>query len=474
MGENETEQPTEPRSRRWIPWTVMGGIAVVAAAVAAALVVPGLLPADTAPPAASPPPPPTTTPPTEPACDSRLDAALPEPFDISATGELTRIEVDAFDADAVGPSSPWVDTERVDDGVLALRTSVDTPAGALTRLTVVEEASDRSRWASTFEGHAQVLGSPATTGVEDRLLVGHPDADGFRLVALDLTDGDVVASVVTATHPWGDVALRPAGDGRLPASQSQQAFFVRDFDTVTRLHAETLEPEWTVSGVPFDAARSEGGGFDIVVAGDVLFISGIAFDAETGEELGWSIDGTVVAGGGHALAMPVRFDSYDPFPLSATDLRTGEACWTLEVLEVVADGSDLWVVDAAREVQRIDPKTGEVLERRGTVPALSDADDGIRLLARDGIVATITSDPSFEQEPKAYAWTPDGAVELPAAPSFISNGQFVTHEAGRLHAHAAVDGSPLWTAEVRGQLGGAGLADAAADGPGRVSIAVVR
>jgi hypothetical protein len=495
QGDNEEGTPKPKRSR--LPWIVAAGVGGVAIAAGVLISVPqifsgsptaGESPTPTPPPAtATPSVTPTSEPtPTAAACDPSTAARISSyDLGLSSSGELTRTTVVEFESDiASNPSSYSV---PVDDDLVAIITSADEHGESRTNLAVVEPVSGEARWDFTFDGSVSVVGTPLASGVTDRILISNSVGDDHRLVALALDDGRELVERDTTQWMSDVTAHAPRGwDAWAVAEQARDAYLLRDYDTVTRLDPDTLEDEWTIDANAIDAQRYEGNHFVTQHIDDTVFVSGHPFDAESGEALDWFREGDYVVAAGVVLHHEYRFDAYDSYELSAIDPRTGEVCWTTEIFDVAADDESLWVIGADHDVVRLDPATGDVLERRGSTTQVDlgtdDADTFGIALVGDSVVTTVGS--WSRPDSVATLWAPDGPVTLPiddGAPSYAgSDGQLLVYRSGTVDTPAELeafdpDGSSAWTAELDGASVERGLvAETRIASPGVIEVDILR
>lgn len=495
LGDNE-EGTSKPKSSR-LPWIVAAGVGGVAIAAGVLITVPQLFSGSpTAGESPSPTPPPATvtpsaTPTSEPTptaavCDPSTAARIPS-YDLgmSSSGELTRTSVVEFEADAA--SNPSSYSVPVDDDLVAIITSADEHGESRTNLAVVNPATGEVRWDFTFDGSVSVVGTPLASGVSDKVLISNSVGDDHRLVALALDDGRELVERDTTQWMSDVTANAPRGWGAWSvAEQAPDAYLLRDYDTVTRLDPDTLEAEWTIDANAIDAQRYEGNHFLSQHIDDTVFVSGHPFDAESGESLDWFREGDYVVAAGVVLHHEYRFDQYDSYELSAIDPRTGEVCWTTEIFDVAADDEALWVIGADHDVVRLDPTSGDVLERAGSVAqadlGTDDADTFGIALVGDSVVTTVGS--WSRPDSVATLWASGGPVTLPiadGAPSYAgSDGQLLVHRSGTVDTPAELeafdpDGSPAWSAELEGATVERGLVtETRIASPGVVQVDILR
>lgn len=493
-GEDKDDAPARGTSR--LPWIVAAGIGGIALAAGLLITVPQLLPrvpiaAETTPPAQSVPSP-TATQPSEPSpapetCDPSTAARIPfYDLALSGTGELTRSAVVEFERE--GSDAPTTSSTPLGDGLVAITTDADDGTESRMNLAVVDLESGENRWDLTLDGYLTVVGTPLASGVEDRLVIDQAIGNEHRLISYSLDDGSVLVEremttwsypvTTNAPHEWDDWGV---------AAQAPGAYLLRDDDTVTRLDPDTLAVEWTIDANAIDAERYEGNHFLTQHIDDTVFVSGHPFDAESGEALDWFSEGDFAVAAGVVLHHEYRFDLYDSYELSAINPRTGEVCWTAEIFDVAADDEELWVVGVDRDVSRLDPVTGEVLERRGVIESTDvGANDienlGISLVG--GAVVTHVSWWSGDTPSVTTAWTPDGPVALPIEDSvefYAVSGEHVVirtnqtaDDPARLEAYA-LDGSIAWSVDVEGVTVERGLVtETTIASPGVVQVAIVR
>ncbi len=447
-GSSAAETQTTRTDRRWLPWTVVGGVTAVAVA-AAFVVVPGLLDAD-APAEALPPSPVATTTPTETPTPTPAPSCIvspasgswhdPRAIDLPASGDLTTTLVTEAAAEYVSPHG-------VDDERLALIAQGPWPEPAT--LYVVDRATRAVAWDRELASSGYLAGTPETMPIDDILIsefVGTDDVPETRLTAVSPRTGEVrvertfAGDTIAVIRPWpaaGD--WRPGADWPLVVSTR---------DAAMGLDPSTLEPRWTVTGEEYGVGWFEGGvPFDLT--GDVLFVGGHAVDAGSGQSLGWRIEGRPVPTAGHVLWTPIIYDSVDPYDLAGLDLRTGETCWSTEVLSVASDASRLFVVTSAGQLLLLDPATGEVLEDRGEV-------GDVRLeLAGDVLMLAPRLSPDLDGAGTSTLITPEGTwtTELPtsAGPLAASGSQPLVRTGdsveapGRLLALDPATGEEAWS-----------------------------
>lgn len=446
-GGTAMSSPREPR-HRWLPWTIVGGVAAVA--VAAAFVVVPVL--DEAPPAAqsaSTPraPAPQPSDPEEPVCTvTSVDAPATNPrrLDLPVDGVFTPVYV----ADMAGEfvSNVAIDEQRT--AVLS-RAYENEP----TEMIVIDRTSGRVVWRIATTPSTSILSTPALTGLPDVVVTSTPTEDAMTsvLTAHDPATGEVLRTAEVAGGWVGAIRQDEglAGDARA-GRPDDAALFVTNSESAMRLDGSSLAVEWTITGADHGVDEFEGG-VPFSIVGDVFFAGGKAFDARTGDTLGWETEKQPFSAARHALVTPIVYDSPDPYVLSGLDLRTGEACWSIEVVSVAAQSDHLWVVTTDEVLRRIDPETGDTLDEAGTVGYAQ-----VEVLGD----LVMTSPRSWEPDvPRtmtvrspAGIWERDSADD--GAPLQESHGQLLVTRSGtvdspgELIAHGE-DGTTVWSIVVR-------------------------
>ncbi|MDJ1115495.1 hypothetical protein [Microbacterium dauci] len=496
LGDNDAASPKAPRSR--LPWIVAGGVGAVALAAGVAIALPQLLPgtptaAETpteTPTSVAPSPTPSDDPTPAPVtCDPSTAARIPSyELDLSATGELTRQTVVEFEAEAPSWGDPGNNAEPLGEDLVAIVASAGDDDARRTNLAVIDGGSGEHRWDITVDGGLFIVGTPLSSGVSDRLLVNHVIDGEYRLVALALDDGGELAERPATGWVSSVVGHAPQGWTAWDvASQAPGAYVLRDDDTVTRLDPDSLEPEWTIDANAIDAQRYEGNHFIAQHFDETVFVSGHPFDAESGEALDWFREGDFIAAAGVVLHHEYRFDRYDSYPLSAIDPRTGELCWTVEVLDVAGDDESLWVIGVDRDVLRLDPISGEVVEQRGTIESIELEADEAESFSLSLVGATVVTQvqPLGGMEPGATAvWTSAGPLSLPiddyAAFNASSGDQLIVQVGSTVDTPArlvayALDGSTAWDVEIGDLTVDSGLiTEARVTDPGIIQVDILR
>ncbi len=465
MGDGQLEKSVaHVRSRRR---TVIGAVAVgavvVAGGVAAAILLPGgpsaqelatVTPSATAPQASrSASPSPTPTPVTVTSCDPTTQAtSARREHAFPADGPRSRPLIE-FASEPV--DAPTTRTVPVDEDLVLLLTASADADGARTHLSLLDTAQSTVRWETSVDRDAWLVGSPLTSGVDDRILIRVPG----RLIALAVSDGTVL--VERAEEQW----LSPVGVGfggvwspQTDVAQSPGAYFVQDQVALHRLDPQTLRVEWSIDGDEIGAQRYEGNSFIAEHIDDTVLLSGHPFDAVTGEPRGWSRESTHAVGAGVVLEFRYLFDDPSSFDLSAVDLMTGEKCWSAEVFDFAADDDDLWVVTADGRLVALDPSTGEELEDRGEIPRAELDGDAEAIDVRLIGDRLLTSSSGWSVDGSAVAsWTTDGPVVLPQLSGvdglLETTGQLVEYGFAGGEGRAeltgyATDGSIAWSRPV--------------------------
>lgn len=447
--------------RRWLVWGTVGAVALLTIVVVV-VAVPLLRPTTAAPtptpstttvsPVASSTPTPTPTP--TPTCTvATPDLVWSDPYDLDlpSDGRTTSTPIQRIDGVREKPgiwpddASFAIDEERV--GVLTNANGLD----GTSYLTVIER-DGTVRWEVAVDGYASVLSAPATTGVPGRLILEAHDADDYRMISYDIATGDVLheresGEVYAITRHASRASFADV------APVSADAFFVSDRESLSRVDPATLEAEWSVSGDEFGVDWFEGGvPFDVVT--DVVFVGTHAVDARTGEALGWESAGAVFEAAGATLQTPLLYDAVGPYDFSGLDTRTGESCWTREVVDIAATLDTLWVLLPDGAIERIDPLTGETIEKIAETAATSILATGDRLIAME----TDREDYTAPVRYTAYDGTaPFGAVEVaPGRGGFVSGDQLLFYDYGSvknpatLTAYERGNPSPVWQIDGEG------------------------
>ncbi|RLK48084.1 PQQ-binding-like beta-propeller repeat protein [Microbacterium telephonicum] len=445
----DTEPDPARTPRPWLPWTIAGAAAVAVVIAAAFVVAPRLLAAPASPSAApSTPPAPIPTASPTPSCSvTVVDATWRDGYelDLPIDGRVTETTL----GEARGAhASPF----EIDDTHTGVLVQGEYGAGPSTLLVVDHDAATVV-WSAEVPYGTSAVATPANAGLDDRIVVSHgvePSYTESVLTMYDLTSGAVVAERTLAGDWAGGIHAGAGVTGYgLIAPADADGFAVTTRETATYLDAETLEPRWAVTGEQFGVGQFEGG-VPFRVAGDVLFVGGHAVSIDTGEALGWSVDGSPLVAAGRVMATPIVYDSLDPYPLSGIDIRTGEACWSHQVISAASDDETLWVVTADGVLQRIDPEAGSVVEDRGQVGDMS-----VRLVA-DALVLsprTYDADPADAtvQPASGGSWT---LAEYASQPLQSSNGQILVTDwgtvstAGITTAYDAATGEVAWSLET--------------------------
>lgn len=440
-GENDASGAESVPRRRWLPWTIVGGVAAVAVA-AAFVLVPGLTRPDRPAPQPDDSTTPTATPTATPTCTvTPLDTATFDPYALTlpTDGAFTTVPVTEVTGD-------YVSAIEVDDRRIAVTTSTYGNTGA--ELLVVELSTGGVMWRMPL-GNSGVVSTPALTGVPDVIITATP-TEGYLsnvLTAYDVATGAITTS---AEVPGDWVGAIPsdagvAGPERV-VPEDPDALFVSNGDSAMRLDAATLAVEWTLTGADYGVGQFEGG-VPFSLVGDVFFVGGIAFDATAGTQLGWETEWHPITAAGHALVTPIVYDSLDPYTLAGLDLRMGEECWSMDVVSVAAQGRDLWVVTTDEVLRRIDPATGETIDTVATVGYVQVEVHGEYLLTTprewnpDGreSMTVRSSDGTWERDS-----TDDGGPAMESGGQLLTTTSATVDTSGELTAHKG-DGSTAWS-----------------------------
>jgi len=434
-----------PTHRHWIPWTVVGGVGAIVVA-AAVVVAPSLVPVAASSPAPSvttlppsAPPPPTCQ--VTPSAGAWFDGGR---IDLPANGRFT----ETFLADVAADYA--IPTIVDDSSVVLVASGYETPADSV---IVLDRGTGEVVWQTSVVGYGGIVATPATSGVDGKILVSSHDpsnpaatvvtsysSDSGHILASRTFDGDWVGQLGNSAGraAWATIAPTDAG-----------AYWVTTRDAALRLDPETLEPLVTVTGEEYGVGQFEGG-VPFRLAGEVLFVGGHAVDATDGTSLGWETQASPLSAAGYTLTTPIVYDSMDPYALTGLDVRTGESCWSHQVISVAATDEQLWIVTGEEVLQRIDPATGAVLHDFGGV-----GDSSVQMLAG----AVVTSPRYWDASPDAAAIVHDADGDrfsfpferslLHSTPSqILSTTQGTVSMGGELTAIDPSTGEVVWTLPV--------------------------
>ncbi|MCT9819136.1 PQQ-like beta-propeller repeat protein [Microbacterium sp. W1N] len=435
-----------PRSRRWLPWTLAVFVALAVGIAAAFVVVPRLTATPAETPAASPAPS-SPTPSATPSClVTTVDTTWrdAQALDLPTDGALTATTL----ADVTGKyASPFA----IDDTRTGVLVQGDYGTGDAT-LLVIDHDDAEVLWSAEVPYGTAAVATPASAGLDERIVVSHSVSPAFTESALTMYDLATGEAVAERTLP-GDWAggIHPGGGltaSALIAPADPSGFAVTTRDAATYLDAATLEPRWSVTGEQFDVGWFEGGvPFDL--AADSLFVRGNAVLLESGEPRGWTVDGSVFVAAGHVLTTPIVYDSLEPYALSGIDTRTGEACWSHQVISAASDDEAVWIVTADGLLQRISPSDGAVVDDRGQV-----GDVGVHLLPGALVVTPRVHDIADAiyttvHPPTGAPWTLAG---YSGAPLRTSNGQIIMMEWGSVTSPGVATAYDIATGETAWNL----------------------
>lgn len=456
------------RTRRWLVGGTVGVVAALAVG-AGVIALPLLSPAEsastpTAAPTAAPSPTPApTTPSPEPTPTPTCTVTASDlvwtdirALDLPSDGRVTSTRVQRIEGIRSGPvTTP--DAFPIDDDLIGIITSVGEEASREAHLAVIDRTSGSLVWSLLVDGYVWVISTPASTGVDNQLIIAAYDSGsgGYRMISYDPGTGELIHERET-----GELYLRPASAWRAndaevaPAAAS--GFFVSDRDALFWIDAITLEPQWSVSGEQFDEPWFEGG-VAFAVTSDVVFVGSHALDARTGEALGWESDGWAFEAAGATFSVPLLYDHIGPYTISGLDTTTGERCWSREILDVAATAGTLWLLLADGTLAEVDPFTGQTIAELATTGATS-----ITALGLHNVIASERIDPGDDFSGRRYTLYGSGAgggpVELPNGDRLhFSNGQVVALDRGTVKDPAKLYGYDFPTATPVWEIDGEGI-----------------
>lgn len=438
--------PDTRRRRPWMPWAVVGSIALAAIATGAILVSTTLAGAGPLSPSPTPPRTASALPSATPTCTvSSFSGTSYATTDVplAADGILTETTVGRFvpAGGATSPEEASISDVSSDRAVALFR--VD---GRATTVAVFDTGSGALLWqVDRPAGDLRVISTPAYSGIDSVLVLGDTssDASGTVVTVFDVDTGQVVAE---RDFPNGLVGVR---DEYLTAGVSVPArdgFIVVDAvdGSITRLHSTTLETSWTIAGGGMAGTPS--------IAGDLLLTGGQAYGLTSGERLSWSpspVDAKVVAMGGSLIGTTVPYIGGDgaAHEIWGWDAASGERCWTRSVMSIAGDGETLWALDESGHIVEIDPRTGAELRSLG--PAVLPQP---RLELVGGVVME-TGASSVDGEYTTVLHFPDGSVVETGMQAWWAtggNGQIVIrpYATATLTAFDVATGVVAWTAGI--------------------------
>lgn len=370
------EQPRDERTgrggirRRWVPWAAVGAVVVLggAAAVAVPLLArsgePAAAPTSTTPTAASP----------EAGAESPSACVVTTPEVTWRDPNSLSLPTDGNLESTVVQEMPWIDVEgglwpevfAVDDETFGVISTNGTLARSFLALV---DRGGRVEWKVELDGPATVLSTPARTGVEGRVVVlVSRDEEAPLMQAWDLDTGELAAQEEASgdVYPVSTSASVAASADIAP--RDADAFYVADRGSLTRVDATTLQPQWSFDAAAFGVDELEGG-IPFSVLDDVAFAGGHALDVDSGRPLGWETAGTAFVAGGVTLEAPLRYDAVGPYTVSGLDTRTGDTCWSRDVLDIAATADALWLLSPDGAIERVDPQSGATTETLADVAA---------------------------------------------------------------------------------------------------------
>jgi outer membrane protein assembly factor BamB len=456
--------------RRWVPWAAVG--AVVALGGAAALAVPLLT--RSGEPATAP----TSISPTAASPEASAESPSPAACVVTAPEVTWRdpsslsLPTDGNLESTVVQEVPWIDVEgglwpevfAVDDETFGVISTNGTLARS--SLALVDRAG-RVEWNVELDGRATVLSTPARTGVEGRIVVlVSRDEEAPLMQAWDLDTGKLASQEEASGEVYPVSTSASVAASADIAPRDADAFYVADRGALTRVDATTLQPQWSFDAAAYGVGELEGG-VPFSVLNDIAFAGGHALDVDSGRPLGWETAGTAFVAGGVTLEAPLRYDAVGPYTVSGLDTRTGDTCWSRDVLDIAATADALWLLTPDGAIERVDPHSGTTTRTLADVSADHLDVAGHFLLAVDSgeegsAVALATV---FDQDEQI------GAMEIDSGASVhMSGDQIVIATPGNVTVEPTLSAyrlpaiDPVWLIDVDAVVAGGVVLQTVIDG----------
>lgn len=326
--------------------------------------------------------------------------------------------------------------ETVGEGEAVVIVSFPSAQGVSAQLVLVDTATRETRWSTTLEGvrSPYVVASPFRGGPAGSVTVADPSTR--NLVSVDLSDG-TERERLTLGEP-GYIVGTPPFDGPTGSSVAvaDPVIVIVDATGVSALEADELTTRWSI-GAGDIAPGGEMSAVTVERAGNVVTIAGRAFEADSGQDLGWSTPLTLRS----AAQSTVGFTA-DLSAVAGVDPRTGEECWRYPASSAVATSDAVFLVTQDGTVEEVDPASG-ARRTAGVLP------EGAELTVVGDTVSAVTYGENPRLVYDAFGPSPVEMSTYAIRPSLgWSDDHVVTHRpegfGGAIRAYSTADGTQAW------------------------------